>query len=68
MKKIINPNVNEIDLADETLSAFYSDGRGYIPVTPEMIGKISKDEIVITEYHETPLGNVIYISANSNLQ
>lgn len=48
-------------------SAFFSDGRGYVEVTTEIIDKIEKGDLVITEYHDEPLGEVIYLSAASKL-
>lgn len=64
-KIILHPELSEIDLADDKLSGFFSDGRGYVQVTTEMVSKIISGELVITEYHETPLGNVVYLSAVS---
>lgn len=66
-KKIIHPDISKINFADATLSAFFSDGRGYVPITKQMIYKIKSGQLVVTEYHETPLGNVIYLSAESKL-
>lgn len=66
-KKIIHPDASMIDYSDSTLSAFFSDGRGYVAVTEDMINKIIKGELVVTEYHETPLGKVIYLSGHSKL-
>jgi hypothetical protein len=57
------PHIDEIDKTD--LSAFFSDGKAYRHVTEEMIRKIKAGELVITEYHEEPLGNVIYLDASS---
>lgn len=66
-KKIPHPDISTIDFADSKLSAFFSDGKGYVGVTKDMIDKIVKGELVVTEYHETPLGNVIYLSGSSKL-
>lgn len=60
-------DLSVIDFADNKLSAFFSDGRGYVAVTAEMIEKIIKGELVVTEYHETPLGNVVYLSGHSSV-
>jgi hypothetical protein len=50
-----------------TCAAFFSDGRGYVEVTSEIIDKINCGELVIIEYHDMPLGEVIYLSAASKL-
>jgi hypothetical protein len=60
-------NINIDDIKLENLSAFFGDGKGYVAVTPEMIKKIKEGQLVITEYQETPLGNVIYLSGFSGL-
>ena len=68
MEKIPHPDISTIDFADDNLSAFFSDGRGYVPVTPDIIDRITHGTLVITEYHkDTPLGNVIYLSPVSFL-
>jgi hypothetical protein len=64
MKIIVNPDLSTIDFSDSFLSAFF-DGQGYKEVTPEIIEKITQGELIVTEYHEEPLGNVIYLSAKS---
>ena len=66
-KKFPRPDLSIIDFANEKLCAFFSDGRGYVSVTAEIIDKIIKGELVVTEYHETPLGNVIYLSGHSSV-
>lgn len=64
-KVILRPKISVIDLADSTLSAFFSDGRGYVEVTPLIVSKLINGELIISEYHEYPLGNVIYVEANA---
>lgn len=46
----------------------FIDGEGYKGITDEMRGKIKSGELVITEYHDAPLGEVIYVSPASKLQ
>lgn len=65
-RKFVHPDITTIDFADSKLSAFFSDGNGYVPVTKEIIDKILAGQLVVTEYHETPLGNVIYVSGHSS--
>lgn len=40
---------------------------GYINITDKIINKLKNGELVITEYHDEPLGEVIYISPASKL-
>jgi hypothetical protein len=58
-------NATLLDVKDiYNCSAFFS-GQGYLEITPEIIDKINSGELVITEYHDEPLGEVIYLSAAS---
>ncbi len=50
-----------------TCSAFVT-GDGYKHITEEMREKIKSGKLVITEYHDEPLGEVIYVSPTANLQ
>lgn len=67
MSKVLIPGT----LADVkdiyTCSGFFSDGKGYVEITADIIQKIETGEIVITEYHDGPLGELIYLSASSKL-
>lgn len=45
----------------------YIKPEGYIKITDEIIDKLKKGDLVITEYHDAPLGEVIYINTASNL-
>jgi hypothetical protein len=48
-------------------SAFFI-GEGYKRITEEIRNKIKNGELIITEYHDEPLGEVIYLSPSSILQ
>jgi hypothetical protein len=49
-----------------TASAFFSDGKGCIEITANIIDKIENGELIITEYQNTPLGEILYLSAKAH--
>jgi hypothetical protein len=58
-------NATLLDVKDiYNCSAFFS-GKGYIEITSDIIDKINNGELIITEYHNESLGEVIYLSAVS---
>jgi len=60
-------NATLLDVKDiYTCSAFFS-GKGYVEITTEIIDKIERGELIITEYHDEPLREVIYLNATSRL-
>lgn len=40
----------------------------YKPITEDIRKKIKSGELIISEYHDMPLGEVLYLDAKSNLQ
>lgn len=56
---------NEIVKNINTCCAFYDNK--YHGITPRVIDKLIKEDFLIAEYHDTPLGEVIYLVANSKL-
>lgn len=58
--KNVNKNIH-------TTSGFFSDGKGFIELTDSLLEKIKKGDIIITEYQDLPLGEIIYLEAKSTL-
>ena len=56
----IKLNATLSDVKDIYVCSAFFVGQGYKEITPEIIDRIEIGELVITEYHDTPLGEVIY--------
>lgn len=71
MKYLIKINIRYDDFVKRVRNIHtccaYIKPEGYIKITYEIIDKLKKGDLVITEYHDAPLGEVIYINAASNL-
>ena len=60
-------NATLLDVKDiDTCSVFFSgEQKGHQFLSPEIIDKINTGILLITEYHDNPLGEVLYLSAKS---
>jgi hypothetical protein len=67
MEKIIRPDLSSIDFNDSSLMAFFLDGRGVEELTTDLLDKIVRGSLIVTEYHKYDNCRTIYLAALSEL-